>query len=306
MFFYIVDDDDATRLMLSQIIEDEDLGIVFGQSNNVSELNKELLALKKVDILLIDLLMPIKDDIDIVRDILSFFKGKIIMISKTTSKELISKAYSNGITYYIAKPINKIEVKSVIKNLTEGILLQKSLHNILSLTESSVPNNPKTKSNLAQDHTPHVQSLLSELGIIGKSGYNDLLNIIDYAFTKEGRENFKNGNIYLKDIHLKVAEHQNKVTRSPDELNRELKASEQRIRRVIYQSLTHFASLGLNDFMNPIFEEHSSNFFDFEIVQKRMYEIKNKISLSSSQTRIDTKKFIFVLYFETQRSMKNL
>lgn len=40
---------------------------------------------------------------------------KCIMISQVSAKELISKAYSAGIDFFISKPINLIEVRSVLK-----------------------------------------------------------------------------------------------------------------------------------------------------------------------------------------------
>jgi two-component system response regulator YcbB len=94
MFFYITDDDEVFRSMLSQIIEDEELGDVLGEAEDGSCLDAHTLALKHVDILFIDLLMPIQDGIETIRRIAPSFKGKIIMISQVESKELIGEAYS--------------------------------------------------------------------------------------------------------------------------------------------------------------------------------------------------------------------
>lgn len=305
MLFYIVDDDIGTRAMLAEIIEDEDLGSVAGESEDGSMLDEQLFTLKKVDILLIDLLMPVKDGIETIHDIKPIFTGKIIMISQIESKELIAQAYSYGVAYYITKPINKIEVSSVIRNVIESINMEKSVHSIHQLAGSVLLDNPTYKENrsLETDHTPYAQFLLSKLNIVGENGYQDFLDILAYLFKYEKKEVFKNGIPHLKDIFLKVAQEKKGLSSQPEKLNREVKASEQRIRRAIYHSLTHFASLGLNDFMDPTFEKYASKFFDFEIVQKRIYEIKNERSLSSSQIRINTKKFILVLYFETQRLM---
>ena len=43
------------------------------------------------------------------------------MISQVAAKELIGKAYDAGIEFFISKPINIIEVKSVIRNVDEQI-----------------------------------------------------------------------------------------------------------------------------------------------------------------------------------------
>lgn len=309
MLFYIVDDDDATRAMLAEIIEDEDLGEVVGEAENGSLLDDHLLTLKKVHILLIDLLMPIKDGIETVRDIKPSFAGKIVMISQVESKELIAEAYSQGIEYYITKPINKLEVLSVIKKVIERIQLEESLHNIHQLVGNVLNlDNPtfKKDSTPEQTFTPSVQFLLSELGIVGENGYQDLLDILDYLFQYEKEKTFSDGFPQLKDIFFKLAKGKQGISSLQGELNREIRASEQRTRRAIYQSLNHLASLGLTDFANPTFENYAPKFFDFTLVRERMHEIKNRKSLSSSQIRVNTKKFIQVLYFETQRLISGM
>lgn len=93
MRFFIVDDDEAICCMLTEIIEDYDLGEVVGQENDGSVISGELLALKKIDILIIDLLMPGRDGIETIRSMNSSFKGKIIMLSQVEDKEMIGKAY---------------------------------------------------------------------------------------------------------------------------------------------------------------------------------------------------------------------
>ena len=47
---------------------------------------------------------------------------------------------------------------------------------------------------------------------------------------------------------------------SEADIEKERKASEQRVRRAIYQSLNHLASLGLTDFSNPKFESYAPKF----------------------------------------------
>ena len=130
MFYYIVDDDEVFRSMLSQIIEDGDLGEVIGESEDGAFIEADQLNFKKVDILFIDLLMPMRDGIETVRHIASSFTGKIIMISQVESKQLIGEAYTLGVEYYITKPLNKIEVMSVVRKVMERIRLERSIHDI--------------------------------------------------------------------------------------------------------------------------------------------------------------------------------
>lgn len=90
---------------------------------------------------------------------------------------------------------------------------------------------------------------------------------------------------------LKVAQGKHGPSLQPEVLNRELKASKQRTRRAIFQSLNRLASLGLNNFTNPIFENYAPKFFDFAIVQERVREIKKGKSQPSSQTELMQKVY---------------
>lgn len=154
MYFYIVDDEKAVRSMLAQIIEDEDLGEVIGEAEDGLSLEQQMVILKNIDILFIDLLMPNQDGIKTIRQIKPSFKGKIIMVSQVESKELIAEAYSLGVEYYIIKPINRIEVLTVVRKVIERIRLEKinkniqeSLNMVLKLdSNSSVQKNTVMKN----------------------------------------------------------------------------------------------------------------------------------------------------------------
>ncbi|MGM2835508.1 response regulator, partial [Bacillus cereus group sp. Bce025] len=101
-----------------------------GESEDGAFIEAEQLNYKKVDILFIDLLMPMRDGIETVRHIASSFTGKIIMISQVESKQLIGEAYTLGVEYYITKPLNKIEVVSVVRKVIERIRLERSIYDI--------------------------------------------------------------------------------------------------------------------------------------------------------------------------------
>src|SRR5206468_7137205 len=105
----------------------EDLGEIIGEAEDGSMLDKNLMILKYVDILFIDLLMPVRDGIETIRRLKGQFTGKIIMISQVESKELIGEAYSLDVDYYISKPINRLEVLTVIRKVMERIQLERSI-----------------------------------------------------------------------------------------------------------------------------------------------------------------------------------
>ncbi|WNC13692.1 response regulator [Brevibacillus brevis] len=305
MRFYIVDDDEAVRLMLTEIIEDEDLGEVVGEAEDGSLLDGHMLAMRNVDILLIDLLMPTQDGIETIRKIRPAFKGKIIMISQVESKELIAKAYSLGSEYYIIKPVNRIEVVTIISKVMEKIRLEKSIQDIHKTLNAVFQKDPSPAGQQAASEGKQIREtghyLLGELGISGDIGSHDLLDIVEYLHQFEQKHTFRSGFPALKEIFWEVAQARLDEPADEQQLGKVVKASEQRVRRAIYQSLNHLASLGLADVSNWKFEKYASQFFDFTSVWKRMGELKDNASGSGSSIRINMKKFIQALYTEAKR-----
>ncbi|MBV7271687.1 response regulator [Clostridium thailandense] len=306
MNFFIVDDDEAIRSMLEEIIEDYDLGNVVGEADNGSIVDSQLLRLKKVDILIIDLLMPIRDGIQTINDLDGDFSGKIIMISQVEDKQMVGKSYSLGVEYYITKPINRLEVVSVIQKVIEHVILEKSVSEIrktLNILEFGIEKN-KTEDNYSNKNiTLSGQFLLTELGMIGESGSSDLLDMLEYLSQYEKQNPFDHEFPPLKDIFTTIATKKLGGLANQLDLQKEIKASEQRVRRAIFQALIHLASLGLTDYSNPRFEEYATKFFDFTEVRKVMLELKNDVKPSISRIRINTKKFVKVLFLEAKKEL---
>ncbi|GED29851.1 MULTISPECIES: response regulator [Brevibacillus] len=302
MRFFITDDDPAVRSMLAQLIEDADLGEVCGEAEDGSQIDRDFLEWKRVDILLIDLLMPNRDGIETIRD-LNEYSGKIVMISQIESKNMIAEAYSLGIEYYITKPVNRFEVISVLRKVREKILLQRSIEGIqrsLNVLSGQSGHSQRGQTDTERNLVASARFLLTELGMISESGTKDLLDMVEYLNKwekeKAGEESFPS----LKGIFLQVAA--NKLgTEDSSLVQKEMKAAEQRVRRAIYQALTHLASLGLTDYAHPKFESYATMFFDFTEVRKRMRELESQKRTGLSATKINTKKFMVVLYLESKR-----
>jgi two-component system response regulator YcbB len=303
MRYFIVDDDAVFRMMLTEIIEKDPLNEIVGEAQDGSEIDAELLAMKKIDVLILDLFMPKRDGIETARNLQDTFKGKIVMISQSDSKEMIGEAYSYGIEYYITKPLNRKEVINVLKKVNERVLLDQSIQNIKKslhiLDHDSL--NPLANPYQTKSIRDSGRFLLSELGIGGESGGNDLLLILEYLYNQEksaGNDyNFPN----LKELFLNVGRQKLGSQSTSENLQKEIKASEQRVRRALYQALVHIASLGLTDYSNPKFEDYASKYFDFDQVRKKMMELEKDQYSSHSHARINTKKFIQVLYWEAKK-----
>ncbi|MCM3145170.1 response regulator [Brevibacillus sp. MER 51] len=305
MRYFIVDDDPGIRFMLGQMIEDADLGEVCGEAEDGSQIDHDFLNWKQVDILLIDLLMPNRDGIETVRQ-LRRFTGKIVMISQIETKEMIAEAYAAGVEYYVTKPVNRLEVISVLQKVRERILLQQSIEGIqrsLSVLSGSmnVTAAPSKEASFPEKGIlSSARFLLTELGMISEKGSKDLLDMMEWLYRWEKERDGEVNLPPLRDIFWAIAAL--KLGKGVNVLiQKETKAAEQRVRRAIYQALTHLASLGLTDYSNPKFESYATTFFDFTEVRKRMLELEKQKEMTISSTRINTKKFIFVLYMESKR-----
>lgn len=210
MRYFIVDDDPGVRSMLMDIIEDEGLGDIAGEAEDGAHIHAELLELHKVDVLLIDLLMPQRDGIQTVRALEGRFEGKIVMISQIESKNMIGEAYSLGIEYYITKPINRLEILSVLRLVSERLRMQQSIADIQRTLQglSSLNSIERTAAPVPDKTiTTAGHFLLSEMGMIGEAGSRDLLDMLEYLEQVETDEHKLSPYTFpsLKDIFQNVA-----------------------------------------------------------------------------------------------------
>ncbi|PYI51947.1 response regulator [Paenibacillus flagellatus] len=306
MRFFIVDDDPAVRSMLETIIEDEQLGTVAGDAPDGSHIDHGLLASQRVDVLLIDLLMPGRDGIETVRELAGRFEGKIVMISQIESKELIGKAYAAGIEYYVTKPINRLEVVAVLRKVAERLRLQHSIRDIRkTLSAIGFDGAASGKGTAAPEKTivDSGSDVLSDLGLVGEAGVQDLLDILEVLSRHESERPGEPGFPQLLDLYRDIARRKLGPSASEANVKREVKAAEQRVRRAVHQALVHVASLGLIDYASPKFEQYATVFFDLGDIRKKMKELEDETSPAPGSIRQNTKKFIQALYLESKKRM---
>ncbi|MCX7571244.1 response regulator [Tumebacillus sp. DT12] len=300
--FYLIEDDPATRRMLERIVHDGNLGQVIGAAASGSEVDvADVLA---ADIILIDLLMPGRDGIETIRDLRDRgYNGRFVMISQVENKEMVGEAYLAGVEYFIHKPINRFEVLGVLQRVSEHLTLTQSLSSIrrsLSmLDEFSAPRPHTSSTGRIQDDSSfesHALDLLARLGIAGESGATDLVRLLTWL---SRQSHPAHGELpMLKDLYQSFLHSENPSLQG-DQLQREIKALEQRLRRTILQALGHLASIGLTDFANPTFEHFAPRLFDFQEVRLRMQEIQ--AGEKNTKCRLNIKKFISALYAEGQK-----
>jgi two-component system response regulator YcbB len=210
------------------------------------------------------------------------------MISQIENKEMVAKAYKNGIEYFIHKPVNRVEVTAVINNVLEKIQMEQSL---LKIKESLnlFPFANEQNSPPKQTAKTIIENIFSDLGILGENGSRDIEEIMNYLL----RNNIDIKSISLKSLYTEVLK-----TQKIDTSENAVKALEQRLRRAIIQALTNLASLGLTDYSHPKFENFATKFFDFHEVRLKMNEIDEKKTHRNS--RVNIRKFLHALYIEVK------
>ncbi|MFW5980231.1 MAG: DNA-binding domain-containing protein [Halanaerobiales bacterium] len=270
MKIFIIEDDLNVVKILKQIIRKKELGNVVGYSLKSIDVIEDIKILEP-DIILIDLLMPDKDGLSLMREIKKENDEiHFIMISQVSEKQIIGKAYSSGVDYYISKPINAVEVENVIKKEIKQIKRNKIIGEINQLVDNSPQ---KEDKNYIQNK---IKKVMNDIGILGETGSKDIINICKYLVKND----------------LNMSEHTIKEICSKVDDN--YKAVEQRIRRTALKGLRNLASLGLEDYMNETFRYYANGLYSFKEVKTEMDKMRGK---TDKNAKINFKKFIDGLIF---------
>lgn len=260
MKFYILDDLISSVKVMSNIIESSNLGEIIGTNTNSEKGVAEILA-KKPDIVLVDLLMPVKDGITVVNEVREVNPDiSFIMVSQVVDKNMISDAYNAGIEFFITKPNNRIEIENVIRRVIEKKQMETVLSGIRSVMGQPSPASHQAVPEKSSDEfTAKVKKILGSVGMLGESGTKDILNVCSYL-------NRNNLNYDSKTTLNDYAAH----------LNEDPKSVKQRIRRAIKRGLTNVASLGIEDYYSDSFNEYSHTLFNFDTVRMEMDLLRGK------------------------------
>lgn len=246
----IVEDDLSVISILEDIVEREGLGTLCGDASEGEADLEQILALDP-DIVLIDLLMPGKDGIQVVRELRErHCQAKFIMISQVSSKEMIAKAYTAGVEFFIQKPINLIEVRNVIRTVSTQIENERALKAIRSVfTQREAPQPPPVRNDRERRR---IKYILSQLGMAGEKGSQDIQEMCLYLIA-QGKTASQIG---VSPLCAKLSE-------SP-------RTMEQRARRAVEKGLSHIASLGAEDYNNELFQHYAARLFPFPEVRREM------------------------------------
>ncbi len=268
----IIDDDPTITKMLSMIIEENELGRVSATLKSGEYAVDEVLFYKP-DILLIDLLLPVKDGITIIQNLKAKqYSGKFIMISQVEDENMISKAYKEGTLFYISKPINANEVTSIIREVSRVIDLEQSVAIIQGALIPLVKDNTTDKK--VNIHS-RMNQILVELGISSESGADDLKAVLLDVMKQKSLSS--EGFYQLQQSYEHIAKGQN------------VRTVEQRVRRVVNKAFMYLVEIGYDDLYHPIFQEYASLLFDLKQVKM---EIRRIDDYHKPKGKVNIKKFI--------------
>lgn len=289
MKIYLIDDDASVCNILKIIIQQKKLGEVCGTASNGVDALEDL-AYVTPDIVIVDLLMPVMDGIHFVKKAREQYPDiSFIMLSQVSSKEMITQAYECGVTFFIQKPVNGVEVVRVLTNVIDSIQMRRTFNQMQSLFlkdgQPASGSAPVAMPNLQlaseqPEEKPHIrrlQSILQKLGIIGESGSSDIITLVDYMI-EQGPES---GKFTVSELCSKF---------SPGNA----KSMEQRIRRAVNAGLTNLANMGIEDYSNDTFHDFAGSIYSFEQIRKEMDYIRGR---SDSHGKVSLKSFLNSLVF---------
>lgn len=263
MKYYILDDDINVVKILINVIEENFEWTVAGYNTDPEAALSEIRVIKP-DVLIVDYLMPNLDGVDIIKGVKkTLTKIEFVMISQVSDKEMIAAAYSEGLSLFISKPINNIEVKSVLSMVEEKILTAGKLGQIVDLIGL-----PQVASK--KDNAPIITSVLKDLGIYSEKGSKDIVAIL--SLKNKG------------DLDLETA-----LELYCEQSGEKSKSVRQRVRRAIMRGLKNLAFLGVEDYLDDKFVRYSNSLYDFESVKKEMDYIRG---ITTSKGSVSVDKFM--------------
>lgn len=258
MNFYIVDDDPAIPMMLRRILEQDSANSVVGTAATAPQAMADMMRLD-VDIVLVDLLMPGMSGTELVGKMKALHPElRFIMISQVKDADLRAEAYQAGIEFFIDKPINLIEVKTVVEKVAQSVQMAAKLNDIQSLIGGGITPTPTVDPH--QEQKEKILSILRFLGITSEAGSADILAItqimIDYQLS-------------FREIDFNAAYHID---------DREKKIVFQRVRRAIKTGLTNLAHLCLDDMGDEIVVEYANTLYEYKNVRSEMLYLEGERS----------------------------
>ena len=114
----IIDDSMFIVKQISQILASESYNIIDTATDGEEGVRKYKELYPKVDLVTLDITMPKKDGLQVLKEIIDFDKeAKVIIISAIGKQDFVKEALLLGAKNYIVKPLNREKVLERVKKV---------------------------------------------------------------------------------------------------------------------------------------------------------------------------------------------
>ena len=256
MNFYIIDNDSKIIHLLSNIIENDFNNTVVGTTSNPQQAYDDAMRLG-IDIMFVDYAMPQMDGVSLIQKIQdSHHYPHFIMTAQAILPSVKTSAYQHGIDFFIEKPLNIAEVKTVIKLAAQNINMSNRLLQVLDLVSGAATNNNTVTISGKNKKKEQAQSILRFLGITAGNGASDITKVINMMIEREiNFDQVSFERLFQCDSHGK-------------------KIIFQRIRRDIKAGLNNLAHMCMDYPENDIILEYANNLYEYKNAHTEMSFIK--------------------------------
>lgn len=132
----VVDDERGTRESLKAVFSDR---YILSEAENAAE-GLQKLSEERVDLLLLDVIMPETDGLTLLKEARSLYPGlPVIMISGTTSARPVVEAMRVGAQDFVTKPFDVEELRHIVERAIENTTLHRKLESLESEVAREFP-----------------------------------------------------------------------------------------------------------------------------------------------------------------------
>ena len=269
MKIFILENDEDTADLITKIIQEREIGEYIIGNSDIEKAMEEINAIEP-DIVVSGLVYEKKNGLKLIKEIKEENPSiHFIVISQIVSKEVIGMAYKSGAEYYITKPVDILEIESVLERVKEKILMKKKLMQIMELL--TIRDDGEGPGKRFENNTRKINKTMQKLGILGETGSKDIISVVSYLMLQGATM----GDYTVSEICQLFSDNP--------------KTMEQRIRRAAAIGMINIANLGIEDYMNETFIEYSNGLYNFEQIKQEMDYIRKK---SKKRGAVNIKKFI--------------
>ncbi|MBN2440864.1 MAG: response regulator [Spirochaetales bacterium] len=121
----IVDDSMFVRKQIAQILTSEGFDVIDSAANGQEAVDKYKAHHPKVDLVTMDITMPVMNGIEALKGIIEHDKdAKVVMVSAIGKQEYVKKALLLGAKNYIVKPLNRKKVLVRVLKVLGGTFVE--------------------------------------------------------------------------------------------------------------------------------------------------------------------------------------